>query len=267
MTQFINLKDNHFFLTSHAEVDAILQPLKQHFGVTSLVYQRNYLDGSEIRLTNQPQWVQHFFEKGYYLGSGFEKHPTQYQTGFAVWSHLSHHQPILNAARLFNIDHGITLIQKKEDGCEFYFIGTTPDRPYVTNLLLNNIDTLQRFTLYFKEQAEHLLKKSYAERIYIPRKYELVNTQELGILYQNNYRPLEFKIKKFHLDDHITLTAREMKCAKLIIQGKTARSISEELFISQRTVETHILHLKEKLKCQTKTELIAKLINFNIAIM
>jgi len=81
-----------------------------------------------------------------------------------VWSHLSHHQPILNEARCFNIDHGLTLIQKTTDGCEFYFLGTTPNKPYVTNLLLNNIDTLQRFIIYFKEQAAALIKKAYRVR-------------------------------------------------------------------------------------------------------
>ena len=65
--------------------------------------------------------------------------------------------------------------------------------------------------------------------------------------------------KKLHLNDGITLTARELACAKLLLQGKSARLIAEALFLSPRTVETHLKNLKEKLQCHTKTELISKI--------
>ena len=265
MSNIVDIKNSHLFLASSADVDAIIHPLKTHFGVTSVVYQRNFNDGSEIRLSNQPAWVKHFYEQGYYRNSGFEKHPQHYQSGFVVWAHLSHHQPILEAARRFNIDHGLTLIQKTANGCEFYFIGTTPDKPHVANLLLNNIEFLKRFTLYFKEQASLLLKNADSNRIIIPKKYENIYCRELGIPYKNSplVKPV-LKIKKIYLDNNVTLSSREIACAKLLVLGKTAHAIAEQLYISPRTVETHLQHLKEKLHCRSKSELISKLIELNV---
>jgi DNA-binding CsgD family transcriptional regulator len=266
MTDSINLKNSHLFLTASPDIDEIIHPLKDAFGVTSIVYQRNFNDGSEIRLSNQPAWLKHFYEQGYYRVSGFEKHPDQYQSGLVVWSHLSHHQPILTAARSFDIDHGMTLIKKTDDGCEFYFIGTTHNRPYTTNLLLNHQDFLQRFTLYFKEQAVSLLKTAYMQRLTIANKYEHVISDEQGIPFKTTSANFAqaLTLKKIHLANNTVLSGREMSCAKLLLQGMTARGIAERLFISPRTVETHLQHLKQKLNCRTKAELVNQLLRLNL---
>lgn len=57
-----------------------------------------------------------------------------------------------------------------------------------------------------------------------------------------------------------TLSKREQECAMYLIQGMTCREIAATLFISRRTVETHMEHLKEKLSCQKKSQLIFKLL-------
>ncbi len=248
-------------LASSQDVDAIAEPLKKYLGITSLVYAKNYHDGSEIRLTNQPGWVEHYYKNALYLNSGFEQAPSKLQSGYAVWSHLTHHQPILSEARCFNIDHGMSLIQKTSDGCEFYFFGTTRDQPQVTNLLLNNLEFLHQFTFYFKEKASKILKTVDKSRIIIPKKFSKVNSQEQGLPHKNETLHLQkiLHFKKVHLDSGVSLSARELSCAKLWIQGKSARLIAQVLFLSPRTVETHLKHLKEKLHCHTKTELISKM--------
>lgn len=102
--------NTHIFLTSSAEVDEIIKPLKEFFGLTSFVYQRNFNDGSEIRLSNQPAWMHYFYEQGLYEKSLFETHPSEFKKTRIIWSGLTVHQPILQKAREFNIDHGITFV-------------------------------------------------------------------------------------------------------------------------------------------------------------
>lgn len=53
-----------------------------------------------------------------------------------------------------------------------------------------------------------------------------------------------------------TLSKREFECINLWLSGKTMKVIGELLFISPRTVETHINHAKEKLNFRTKHELV-----------
>ena len=58
------------------------------------------------------------------------------------------------------------------------------------------------------------------------------------------------------------LTARQIDCAHLLMQGKSAKEIGLELNLSARTIERHIELVKKKLKCRNKTELIIKLTEY-----
>lgn len=52
------------------------------------------------------------------------------------------------------------------------------------------------------------------------------------------------------------LTPRERQVLKLIAEGKTNREIAEDLVLSLNTVQTHRLHLMEKLNLHNRSELI-----------
>jgi DNA-binding NarL/FixJ family response regulator len=54
------------------------------------------------------------------------------------------------------------------------------------------------------------------------------------------------------------LSRREWQVARLAAQGLTARDIGEQLFISERTVETHLANVYAKLGVRSKTELIRR---------
>ena len=56
------------------------------------------------------------------------------------------------------------------------------------------------------------------------------------------------------------LTRREIDCVILLLESFTAKEIAEKLALSPRTVERHLEHVKTKLKCSNKTELVIKLL-------
>ena len=53
--------------------------------------------------------------------------------------------------------------------------------------------------------------------------------------------------------DH-NLTPRELQIITLLADGKTNKELASELFISEKTVKTHITHIFEKLKVRDRTE-------------
>jgi DNA-binding NarL/FixJ family response regulator len=53
------------------------------------------------------------------------------------------------------------------------------------------------------------------------------------------------------------LTAREREVAGLIAQGKTNREIAEVIFVSERTVETHVSNTLLKLGFNTRAQIAA----------
>ena len=60
---------------------------------------------------------------------------------------------------------------------------------------------------------------------------------------------------------NINLTPREEEILFYLIRGKTARGIAAILGLSMRTIETYLQHIKNKLGCQNKSELIELLLS------
>ncbi|RJT80925.1 LuxR family transcriptional regulator [Arthrobacter cheniae] len=55
------------------------------------------------------------------------------------------------------------------------------------------------------------------------------------------------------------LSGREREIAHLVLQGKTYREISEEIFISPRTVEHHVARIRRRYGASSRSELLARL--------
>jgi DNA-binding CsgD family transcriptional regulator len=54
------------------------------------------------------------------------------------------------------------------------------------------------------------------------------------------------------------LTRRESEVAELVARGMTNREIAARLYVSTRTVETHVDHILRKLDLSTRTQLVAR---------
>ncbi|HLX53240.1 MAG TPA: helix-turn-helix transcriptional regulator, partial [Aquella sp.] len=66
------------------------------------------------------------------------------------------------------------------------------------------------------------------------------------------------EIKRFYLGDEYGesyLTGKEMQILLHLCNGKKLVDAAKILFISEKTVETHIGNIKNKLKCRTMFEL------------
>lgn len=53
------------------------------------------------------------------------------------------------------------------------------------------------------------------------------------------------------------LTSRELEILQLLAGGKSTTEIAEELFVSARTISTHITHILEKLEMPNRTAAVA----------
>ena len=260
--------DEYFAQFDQKQINLICKPLEEHFGLTSFVYRKIYNDGTEITLTNQPAWSTYAYKTDLLLKeSAFDKHPDNYESGVILWSQLKGHTTILNEARKFGIDHGVTIIYKQSDGVELCFFGTKPDRPEVIKNYINNIDLLGRFVLYFKEECSEMLKLANQNRIVIPGKFDKVtaHADDLKIVKQHVTRADFLKateLQEFHFDGKcagLALSTTEIRIIEHLVKGMTSEEIGKAIFRSTRTVEDSLGKLREKFHVKTKSQLIQKL--------
>jgi DNA-binding NarL/FixJ family response regulator len=59
--------------------------------------------------------------------------------------------------------------------------------------------------------------------------------------------------------DGARLSRRELEVAKLVAEGKTNREVASMLYLSEKTVETHMSHILAKLGVTSRTHIAAKL--------
>jgi len=62
----------------------------------------------------------------------------------------------------------------------------------------------------------------------------------------------------------IRLTAREREVLRLLASGARTRDVTEALFISERTVKTHVANAMQKLDANTRAEAVAKAIQLGL---
>jgi DNA-binding NarL/FixJ family response regulator len=104
------------------------------------------------------------------------------------------------------------------------------------NELLEAIRQIYQNQEYFTDEITNIILKSYLKKI------------------KNEQEP----------DDSDKLTRREEEIIRLVAEGSSNKEISEKLFISTRTVESHKNHIMNKLELKTNIDLIKFAIKNNI---
>lgn len=253
------------------DINSICKPLTE-FDITFFHYVRKFKDNSRINISNKPKWIEHFYNKKFYLAGSLQGKNEFYDSSYFLWETLKEQEIYVDAREYFGVDHGITIIKTLPDSVEFIHFGADRHNQQVINFYLSNIDFLNRFTLYFKEQAKHLINRALLNKIYPPSLNSNPSRDDLkiinhGLIKISLPKQQEFlratRIKHYHLHSPygpVNITEHEMVCLLGLLEGETASEIAARLGKSKRTIETHLDHIKRKLDCNTKSELIKKLI-------
>lgn len=252
LEQYINLTSNNY-------IRLVCEPLKA-IQVGYFLYAKRFHDSSYIYLTNLPEWQKFYFRNHYYLQNEFDDPDENYPTGAFMWSGLNSHE-IYNSLRdKFNIDHGLTIIQKYQDCTEFFHFGALQNNN-ILNIYLNNLDIFKRFICYFKDKTAELLEAAATSRIILPKRknQQIANVclmQDAILIFKELTKINRYYVSPERSD--IYLTKREMECLHWYVHDKTAEEVGMILGLSKRTVETHLLSAKNKTNYFKKGQLIRK---------
>lgn len=248
------------------ELADICHPLCS-LNVSHFTYIRNFRDGTQINLSNQPKWIDDYYNLELYKTSLYDN-LTKDMSKFSLWP-LNKETSTLKVYQhgkiSYNSHYGITFSQTCENEKELYFFSSSIDNPNILEFYLNNLDLLQYFIFYFKEKAEFLLEKAFFSKIKLCRQSHcsIHHREHLSFNRQLRKEFLEKTVcHRIIISNHPQkniLSKKELDCINYFIQGKTAKQTGETLHLSQRTVESHLENARSKLSCKTKIELVSHL--------
>ncbi len=242
-------------------------PLEK-LGIIEFRYARSFNDLTQFSISPNFQFVEEYYALDFHKIGSFNKHPSRYKNSTMLWSDVDDSRPFLYARDRFSIGKGITLVEKRHDGCEFYFIGGSVDNKNITTFLMNHISLLRRFISYFKSENKKIIAEARhcGLPLYLPEdpKEIAINTNEDCLLAESQKKIDEFlhatqpKQLYFNNNGHeVVLTKAESRCLALLLQGKSAEQTAQLLFNSRRTIEQHLDRTRAKLGCENKLQLVA----------
>lgn len=248
--------NNHFSLNSVNDVRIICDPVLNPLGITYFNYIKIYnKDGSRELLTNNAEWIEHFYQHALYASAGAVDIEHLLPKGYFLWSELNGDDPVyLRGRDLFNIDNGITFVIKREDVTFLYIFASSRDRYAINNFYLSHIDLLQHFVHYFNDQAHELLTSLKKNRIFLPQS-QIIDKGRVNNIQLTEYTREDFfrntQVKRYFLineSDEVYLTPKQVEYASYLIKGLTAKQIAKEMAISHRTAEGYLSEIKHKLQ-------------------
>lgn len=239
-----------------------------HLGIIEFRYARSFNNLTQFSIGSNVPWVENYYHHEFHKMGSFNRHPAHYKSGVVLWGDIGDYRPFIYARDHHNIGKGITIVEKRTDGCEFYFFGGSVDNSNITSFLVSHIELLKRYIAFFKSENNDFIQKGrqFNLPLYLPEN-DTEDEQALKAQVQENIDNFLNATKPqnlyLHSNGHeVVLTKAESKCIALLLEGKTANETAEMLFISRRTIEKHLEHIREKLNCHNKLQLMTLLAKY-----
>lgn len=237
------------------------RPLRERFGIGYFTYHKIDRQGKYTVLVDRPDWAEHYVGEKFFLDDPFLSQPEAFSSGISLLRiREGEENRILKAGKeQFDLDLGVLLIEKSEEGVEFFgFCGNSKESA-LEKLYLNHPSLMQAFGRYFKKEMARELSemekeggslkdlkgKSYFRKA--PVEPDIPKEDLQAFLKDLKLSPRGFE----------SLSRRELECVELLLKGMSAKETARKLGLSPRTVEFYFETIKTKLSCQTKQEVFA----------
>lgn len=242
--------EEHIAYQSADEVSEICKPLFEHFDMNYFAYFRIYHDQKMMGLLSDHEWFKYFIDHGHVYQNG-----KKLNAGLHLWDNTFSEEMLHDAKEHYDHEHGLYIISENKDYTESVVFATNAGNHDVFNAYFNQTEKLKQFAFYFKNKAARLIEQSEKQPIYFDKPLHANAESEVE---------LERFAEKLYLDEYVlatsngcvTITPREFECTLLLADGKTAKEIARILNISHRTVESYLLHVRKKLDCHSKAEIV-----------
>ena len=132
--------------------------------------------------------------------------------------------------------------------------------PHIKVLVLSSYTSEEYIRPVFAAQADgYIIKEMEAEELIASIK-DVIEGEK--VIHPNILEVIDREGDMPHEKNE--LSARELEVLKEIVKGKSNKEIGEALFVSEKTVKTHVSHILNKLEVSDRTQAVIYAIKYNI---
>ncbi len=250
----------HIAFKSFNKISRLCKPLFNGSVIEYYCFQRFFPDEKYTFLASDPGIGTLFFLDGHYQGSWLNSiNYDAIQTGYLQWGlcHQFNNPLQQNTAKIIQDEtrlyHGIDIIIRQNDYCDSHSFAASSVDIYLTPM-----NFLHRFIFYFKQMARCLLREAHAQQLLLPQVSAALNSKVpiISSSAADSAHDL-FPVSRYYLDGEshdVYLTQKELDVLKQASRGYSAKESAIILGINHRTVEAHLLSIKQKLGVTKLTE-------------
>jgi DNA-binding CsgD family transcriptional regulator len=243
----------------HDKMIQSIEPLKTHLKVNHFWYNKVTSSGYYSYFGTHTDWSAYCSENPELVRDiPYLSDPNTAKEGIQLFGYTTNQklQKLMDLGRIkYKTNFNLMISKKTSEGFEGYGFGCSDNSPATYERLLNEIPLLTRFIEDFKEDNAPIYKIIDEYHVNID---DILGPEfrKLKINNSDVYDRIQL-LEKFRINIP-PLTQRELVMLQYCANGYPVSYIAEQLTIGKRTVESHIINLKDKLDCYSKIELIQK---------
>lgn len=254
-----NLFDDISSTSNYDKINRFLRPLYDYLGINHFWWYMLTSSGEYAYFGSHMKWSEFCFEKDLHLTFPCLRHPNVVQHGIHLMkaSNEKSYQEVLDIAwKKFQINFNINLVKKNNGAIEAFGFATRFNDVKADERMINEIPLLRAFCEAFKKKFEVIFELAKEQQVCIASPMG----QAFYELPRRHIVPgcRDDILKVLGLKNFLLLTSREKEILSYVRNGFPVGFIASKLALSKRTVENYMTNLKDKLLCDSKTDLIEK---------
>ena len=240
---------DHPVLMLRPKIQEVSKNFLEIFGFSYFQYLRCFADGSVGLLTNNTGLMEYFqhVDNSPVVFSSFKNEHENAHSYWFLWDEELPETPVQLAREKFNIRNGLTLVRRTKNYYDMIALALPKDHANPASFYLNKLKAIEQFIKEFDADNKDLIALMNKNPLVLPKAYRDVNYEKICLTSGKITIPGKYGLT------HIT--AQELACLRLFIQGASHKKMAQELEISSRTAETYLLRVKQRTGLSSRVEL------------
>lgn len=240
---------DHPTLALKAKVQEVSGNFLKTFGFSYFQYLRCFADGSIGLLTNNTSLMEYFqhVDNSPVVFSSFENEHENAHSYWFLWDEELPESPVQLAREKFNIRNGLTLVRRSKNYYDMIAVALPREQANPGSFYLNKLKAIEQFVNEFDADNKDLIELMNKNPLVLPKAYRDVNYEKICLT--------KGKITVAGKYGMTHVTAQELACLRLFIQGASHKRIAQELEISSRTAETYLIRVRQRTGLASRAEL------------